>query len=206
MEIRGAFPLHLDRNPKLRCPALLRFGVVLIPVAMFLGTRSIAAPVERSPNAAATAIASGSLDGAGSGRIETAMTSQQDPGNTKDDCEIFTLLGREILGWGKVDPDISQFAIFYRPQGGGYVEQCPWADLGVEPLKAAKPDPDNMRFFTAPKYGADGKTATVSFVTHLVGRNPDGSARPPFISQEELSLTKIDGHWRLVSRKLSAIT
>jgi hypothetical protein len=160
----------------------------------------------RSTDAAATAGASGSFDGAEPGGIESAMTSQQDPGNAKDDCEIFTLLGREILGWGKVDPDISQFAIFFGPQGSGFVQQCPWADLGVEPLKAAKPDPDNMRFFTAPKYSADRKTATVSFVTHLVARNPDGSARPPFISQEELSLTKTEGHWHLVSRKPSAIT
>lgn len=134
------------------------------------------------------------------------MATELIPGNAKDDCEIFTLLGREILRWGKVDPDISQFAIFYRPQGDGYVEQCPWADLGVERLKATKPDPDNMRFFTAPKYSADGQTATVSFVTQLVGRNPDGTARPPFISQEELSLKRVEGHWRLVSRTQGPIT
>jgi hypothetical protein len=134
------------------------------------------------------------------------MTTQHEPGAAKDDCQIFTLLGREVLGWGKVKPDISQFAVFYRPHGDGFVEQCPWADLGVERLQADKPDPDNMRFFTAPKYSADGKAATVSFVTKLVGRNPDGSARPPFISQEDLSLAKVDGHWRLVSRKQGPIT
>jgi hypothetical protein len=187
MEIRAALSLHLHHDQKSRGAALLRLGVVLIATAMLAG---------------------GSLHPSKSGKAEIAMTTQHESDDAKNDCEIFTLLGREILGWGKVDPDISQFAIFYRyrPQGGGYVEQCPWAKLGIEPLKAAKPDPDNMRYFTAPKYGADGKAATVSFVTHLVGRNPDGSARPPFISQEELSLTKIDGHWRLVSRKLSAIT
>jgi hypothetical protein len=207
MEIRAAFSLHLHHAPKPRCPALFRLGVALIPIAMLAGVSSMAeAPIGRGTDAAATASASGSIDPAKSGKAEISMTTQQEPGDAKDDCEIFTLLGREILAWGKVDPDISQFAIFYRPQGNGFVEQCPWAELGVERLKAAKPDPDNMRFFTAPKYSADGKTATVSFVTHLVGRNPDGSARPPFMSQEELSLTKIDGHWRLVSRKLGAIT
>ncbi len=164
------------------------------------------APIGRTTDAAATAIASGNFDTAESGGAELSMTTQQEPGTEKDDCEIFTLLGREILGWGKVDPDISQFAIFYRPQGDGFVEQCPWAALGVEPLKATKPDPDNMRFFTQPKYSADGKTASVSFVTKLVGRNPDGSARPPFISQEDLSLAKTEGHWRLVSRKQGPIT
>ena len=134
------------------------------------------------------------------------MTTLHEREVEKDDCAIFTLLGREILGWGKVEPDVSQFAVFYRPQGGGYVQQCPWADLGVRPLQAAKPDPDNMRFFTTPEYSADGKSATVGFVTKLVGRNPDGSARPPFISQEKLSLKKIEGHWRLVSRTQVAIT
>jgi hypothetical protein len=207
MEIRGAFPLHLHHDQRLRRPALLCLGIVLIPVAMFAGVRSMAeTPRGRNADAAAAARASGSLHTIEFGRVEIAMTTQHEPGDAKDDCEIFTLLGRELLGWGKVDPDISQFAIFYRPQGDGFVEQCPWADLGVERLKAAKPDPDNMRFFTAPKYSADGQSATVTFVSKLVGRNPDGSARPPFISQEELLLKKIDGRWRLVSRKLSAIT
>jgi hypothetical protein len=206
MEIRAALSLHWHQVRKPRPRAFL-LGVVLIPMAIFAGVPSIAeAPTERNTGAAATAIASGSLNTAESGGVEIARPSQHEPGTEKDDCEIFTLLGREILGWGKVDPDISQFAIFYRPQGDGFVEQCPWAALGVEPLKATKPDPDNMRFFTQPRYSADGKTATVSFVTKLVGRNPDGSARPPFISQEELSLAQVEGHWRLVSRKMSAIT
>jgi hypothetical protein len=126
------------------------------------------------------------------------MTTRPQPGIAKDDCEIFAHLGREILGWGKIEPDISQFAVFYKPESGGFVEQCPWVDLGVDRLHAKEPDLDNMRFFTAPTSGGDGKTATVSFVTKLVGRNPDGSARPPFISEEELSLAKIEGHWRLV--------
>ena len=34
-----------------------------------------------------------------------------------DSCEIVALLGRELLGWGKAPPDISQFPIFYRPDG-----------------------------------------------------------------------------------------
>ena len=211
MEIRAALSPHLHHDQKQdqkpRCPALLRLGLILIPMAIFAGVRSMAeAPIGGSTDAAATASAGGSIDTAESGGVELSMTTQQLPGAEKDDCEIFTLLGREILGWGKVEPDISQFAIFYRPQGDGFVEQCPWAALGVEPLKATRPDPDNMRFFTQPRYSADGKTATVSFVTKLVGRNPDGSARPPFISQEDLSLAKTEGHWRLVSRKQGPIT
>jgi hypothetical protein len=134
------------------------------------------------------------------------MKTQHEPSVAKDESEIYVLLGREILGWGKVEPDISQFAIFYRPQGDGYVEQFPWADLGVDRLQATKPDLDNMRFFTAPEFSDDGKAAKVSFVTKLVGRNPEGSARPPFISEEDLSLAKIDGRWRLVGQKQSRIT
>jgi hypothetical protein len=134
------------------------------------------------------------------------MKTQHEPGVAKDESEIYVLLGREILGWGKVEPDISQFAIFYRPHRDGYVEQFPWDDLGVDRLQAAKPDLDNMRFFTAPMFSGDGKAAKVSFVTKLVGRNPDGSARPPFISEEDLSLAKIEGHWRLVGRRQSRIT
>jgi hypothetical protein len=216
MEIRAAFSLHLHQDQKqaqkLRCLTLLRlamllFPMALIPMAIFAGVRSIGeTPNGSSTDAAAIASAGRSFETAESGRAEIAMTAQQPPDTEKDDCEIFALLGRELLGWGKADPDISQFAIFYRPQGDGFVEQCPWADLGVERLKATKPDPDNMRFFTQPKYSPDGKTATVSFVTKLVGRNPDGTARPPFISQEDLSLAKVDGHWRLVSRKQGPIT
>jgi hypothetical protein len=134
------------------------------------------------------------------------MKTQHQPGVEKDESEIYVLLGREILGWGKVEPDISQFAIFYRPQGDGYVEQFPWADLGVDRLQATKPDLDNMRFFTAPKFSDDRKAAKVSFVTKLVGRDTEGRARPPFISEEDLSLAKIDGRWHLVDRKQSRIT
>ncbi len=207
MEIRASISLHLHHDQKPRRPALLRLGTVLIAVAIFRAVRPTGeAQIGSSTDVALTANASGSLALVEFGASETSMITQHEPGNAKDDCEIFTLLGRKILGWGKVAPDISQFAIFYRPQGDGYVEQCPWADLGVERLKATKPDPDNMRFFTAPKYGADGQTATVSFVTKLVGRNADGTGRPPFISQEELSLKRIDGHWRLVSRKQGPIT
>lgn len=205
MEVRAAVSPHMRHVPKPRCPTLLGLGVILIPITMFGGAGTMGeAPIGRSTDAAA--MASANSDRSKFGRVEIAMTSQQEPWVKEDDCEIFTLLGREILGWGKVEPDISQFAIFYRPQGDGFVEQCPWANLGVERLKATKPDPDNMRFFTAPKYSADRKTASVNFVTHLVGRNPDGTARPPFISQEDLSLAKIGGHWRLVGRKLGAIT
>jgi hypothetical protein len=124
-----------------------------------------------------------------------------------DTCRIFVLLGREVLGWGETPPDASQFAIFYRPEGDGYVPQCDWAALGVTPLPpGGRLDRDNMRFFTEPKYGADGNTATVLFVTQLVGRDAAGGRRPPFISQERLSLAKTDGRWTLVERRLDAMT
>ena len=72
-----------------------------------------------------------------------------------DTCQIVALLGRELLGWGTAPPDISQFAIFYRPDGDGYAEQCTWAEIGIEALPPCQPDMDNMRYFTEPRYAED---------------------------------------------------
>jgi hypothetical protein len=118
-----------------------------------------------------------------------------------DDCEIFVLLGRELLDWGKVPPDISQFSVFYRPEDDGYVEQFPWAELGVTALPPGKPDPDKMRFFTQPEYTDGGLTAVARFVTYLVARDESGRERPPYMNSVTLTLKKIDGRWILVSRE-----
>jgi hypothetical protein len=106
-----------------------------------------------------------------------------------DDCQIFALLGREILGWGEKAPDTSQFAVFYRPdEGGGYVEQCPWAQLGITPLPPGEPDRDNMRYFTQPKYDEGGR------------------AMAPYINQANLTLRKIGGRWTLTAREQGPMT
>lgn len=129
-----------------------------------------------------------------------------DPIAIDDTCQIVALLGRALLGWGTTPPDISQFAIFYRPEGDGYVAQCPWDEMGIAPLPPGKPDMDNMRFFTAPQFEDGGESAAVSFVTKLVARDRQGRAQPPFINQIDLKLRKVDGRWTLVSRKQGPMT
>jgi hypothetical protein len=128
------------------------------------------------------------------------------PARPSDDCQIYALLGRELLKWDERPPDVSMFAIFYRPEGDGYVEQCPWAELGVTPLPPGRPDMDNMQFFTQPTHADDGLTASVAYVTKLVARGADGRARPPYINQVDLTLAKVDGHWVLKSRRQGPMT
>jgi hypothetical protein len=123
-----------------------------------------------------------------------------------DDCQIFALLGRELLGWGERAPDASQFPIFYRPYGGGYVEQCPWAALGVTPLPPETPIPESRRFFTQPVYSADGETAEAHFVTHLVSRDEHGRPLAPSINQVDLTLRKVAGRWTLTERRQGPMT
>ena len=127
-------------------------------------------------------------------------------GEPSDDCQIFAVLGRELLGWGKRPPDPSQFPVFYRPAGDGYVEQCPWARLGVTPLPPGKPNLDNMQFFTQPKYSDGGAAAAVSFVTKLVARDASGRAAPPYLNQINLTLHKVEGRWRLTAQEQGPMT
>jgi hypothetical protein len=123
-----------------------------------------------------------------------------------DDCQIYALLGRELLKWGERAPDVSMFAIFYRPEGDGYVEQCPWAELGVTPLAPGEPDMDNMQFFTQPSYSDDGHSASVAYITKLVARDRRGRARPPYVNQQNLTLSKLDGRWVLKRRQQGPMT
>ena len=123
-----------------------------------------------------------------------------------DTCQIVALLGRVLLGWGTAPPDISQFAIFYRPEGDGYVEQCPWTEMGIKPLPPGKPDMDNMRFFTEPKYKDGGLVAEVAYVTKLVARDPGGRAQPPYINQVDVTVKKVDGAWVVAEQRQGPVT
>ena len=129
-----------------------------------------------------------------------------DQPSINDTCQIVALLGRELLGWGEVPPDISQFPIFYRPEGDGYVEQCPWAAMEIEPLPPGKPDMNNMRFFTEPKYSEDGATAKLAFITKLIGHDHKGREIPPYINQVDLTVKKVDGIWTLAEQKQGPVT
>ncbi len=123
-----------------------------------------------------------------------------------DTCQIVVLLGRELLGWGTAPPDISQFAIFYRPDGDGYADQCPWAEMGIEALPPGQPDMDNMRYFTEPRYAEDGLAAEVAFITKLVARGAGGRAMPPYINQVNLTVRKVDGIWTLAEQRQGPVT
>jgi hypothetical protein len=121
--------------------------------------------------------------------------------NAQDHCEVTVALGRQVLQWGKKAPDISQFPIFYRPEGGGFVEQCPWVKLGVTPLPPGKPDFNNFHYFTAPKYSRGGSYAEIHDITEL--KTPGRSA---FVLENACFLKKARGHWRFDKCKEIAIT
>jgi hypothetical protein len=123
-----------------------------------------------------------------------------------DTCQIFAVLGQELLGWGKSRPDISQFPIFYRPQGDGYVEQCPWTQMGITSLPPGEPDMDHMRYFTEPQYEEGGTIARVSFITKLTARDARGRPKAPYINQQNLTLRKTSGSWTLVAREQGPYT
>lgn len=108
-----------------------------------------------------------------------------------EDCAVFVALGQALLGWGGTPPDPATFPIFYRPDGaGGYVPQCPWADLGVTPLPPGAPDPSHMSFFTPPKYSRHGRSVSVSFVVRTLT-----SGQAPLISQKDCRLSRVGKHW-----------
>ena len=136
----------------------------------------------------------------------TRPNAPRERASEEDDCKIFCLLGRELLGWGETPPDISQFAVFYRPEGNGYVEQCPWKRLGVTPLPPGKQNTDNMRFFTQPRYENAGATAIVSFVTYLVTHDERADPQPPYVRQQDLTLAKANGRWEITARSPGPVT
>jgi hypothetical protein len=123
-----------------------------------------------------------------------------------EDCKLMAALGRKLLHWDTQKPDVSMFAIFYRPEGSGYIEQCPWKALGVAPLPPGQPDMSNMQFFTKPKYGPDRKTATMNFVTRLVSTASDGKPMSPFLSIQECTLFKAGATWQLKACQQGPIT
>ncbi len=125
---------------------------------------------------------------------------------TDDTCQIVAMLGRVLLGWGTTPPDISQFPIFYRPDGDGYVEQCPWAAMGIKPLATGKPDLDNMRYFTEPSYRADGSAAELAYITKLVAHDREGKPMPPYINQVNLTVRKVGGTWTLAEQRQGPVT
>ncbi|HLI66822.1 MAG TPA: hypothetical protein VKU90_10705 [Caulobacteraceae bacterium] len=125
---------------------------------------------------------------------------------SKEDCAVWVALGRAYLGWGTAPPNPLQFQIFYRPQGAGYVEQCPWRALGVTPLPPGKPDPDNFSFFTGPDYSDAGRKAVVRYGVKLTAKDVAGKPRPRFMEGWTCTLTKTGGRWTFAGCDESVIT
>jgi hypothetical protein len=114
-----------------------------------------------------------------------------------EDCAVWAAMGRAYLHWGKDAPPSQQFQIFYRPSGKGYVEQCPWAAMGITPSPADRYDPDNTSFFTGPDYSNGGQTAVVHYGTKLTAKGADSKPGPPFMEGWSCTLTKTAGRWTL---------
>lgn len=117
-----------------------------------------------------------------------------------EDCKLMVVLGRELLHWDQQKPDPSMFAIFYLPaKGGGYVEQCPWRELGVSPLPLGEPNLHHAQFFAAPRYAPDGLSASVNFITKSVTTDQTGTPLGMRTEIQECKLTKSGQDWRFGS-------
>ncbi len=68
--------------------------------------------------------------------------------SSADDCAIFVLAGRELLGWGEEKPKFSLNGGFANQAGRqAYVLDCPWRELGVVPpdIRLGVPRPQDTR-------------------------------------------------------------
>lgn len=136
------------------------------------------------------------------------IRAQQEP--SKDiplsvaECQVWTALGRSVLGWGTKPADDKQFVIFYRPLGDGYVEQCPWSHLGVKPPRMHKPNLDNIEFFGTPMFEDGGQIAVVDKTIRLGGSKagPHGV----FMQTDRCTLRKLNGAWVVQGCRMLAIT
>ena len=133
---------------------------------------------------------------------ETGQNGDLNP----EGCKVFAALARDLLHLDKNKPDKTMFAIFYRPDGYGYAEQCPWRELGIIPLAPLPPDTYNIRFFTAPRYSPDGKSASVIFVTEIFGVGMNGKTLSPIKMMQTCLLSKPTNDWHLDRCQPSAIS
>ena len=123
---------------------------------------------------------------------------------TAAECQVWTALGRSLFGWGAKPADARHFVIFYRPSGGGYVEQCPWAQLGVKPPRMQKPNLDDVEFFGTPVFENRGQTTVVDKTIRLNGKKagPHGV----FMQTDRCTLHKVNKVWVLNGCQTLAIT
>jgi len=114
---------------------------------------------------------------------------------SREDCEIIVEIGKAKAAWGAAGPE-EPFAIDgMQPDGSIYREDCPWADFGVGPPRAATYAPGAQDFgIDKPVYSPDGKTATAR-LNFVVINEKEGVA--PFASGSTCTLVKRGGRWKL---------
>ncbi len=159
--------------------------------AVAVGLIAMAAPVSRAAEPAAPA-----APGQGAMQIERASA---------DDCEIIVEIGKAKINWGAKAPEYKFFPEITRTDGGTYLEDCPWTELGVAAPVVGTPDAVFAFSISRPVYS--GTQATADIAERVLHEpSPDGKQYAPFVEMEICTLEKRGGHWHLVACKLGLIT
>ena len=120
---------------------------------------------------------------------------------SKDDCEILVAVGNAGGLWGRGD----MFALFDGKNGApGYEEACDWKSLGATQaphMFVGGTQPNSGFYITRPKYGADGRHATVSTSFYIERPVLDGKRLPRDMERFDYELEKSNGRWKVTKQK-----
>jgi hypothetical protein len=120
-----------------------------------------------------------------------------------DDCAVIVEVGKHALDWGAKPPRYDFFPEIPLDGGGTFVEDCPWAKLGVAAPIIGSPKSSTGFAIFRPVYDASGSRATMLLSTSM---RVIGSDRPPFLEMQACIVAKTEGVWRFVKCQTSAIT
>ncbi len=120
-----------------------------------------------------------------------------------DDCAVIAEVGKHALDWGAKPPGYDFFPEIPLDGGGTFVEDCPWAKLGVAAPIIGSPKSSTGFAIFRPVYDASGSRATMLLSTSM---RVIGSDAPPFLQMQACVVAKHDGVWRFVKCTTSAIT
>ncbi|HEY2071599.1 MAG TPA: hypothetical protein VGG48_18710 [Rhizomicrobium sp.] len=119
-----------------------------------------------------------------------------------DDCAIFVAVGKAQLNWGAAPPGYDFFPALDGKDGGTYLEECPWKQLGVADPVIGSPASTSGFYFMRPVYSGD--EATMDYSVSM--RPPAGQQGRVFLEDQSCTLTKSGGEWRVVSCQMTIIT
>jgi hypothetical protein len=123
-----------------------------------------------------------------------------------DDCAIIAEIGKSELHWSATNaPQASFYPGFQTPDGGTYLEDCPWKNLGLAEPQIGAPNSPMGFFITRPVYSGAGANAYYQYSVGPVAA-PNGKKISPFVEQELCTLEKDANGWHLVRCKMTAIT